>query len=281
MFSSIKARLRRQLHELRHDTQPVNDVNTPCPTEGSLVILDDDDLCRRCSQIDFDDIFRREINWYAVCSVPIINLGSIEDLKTSHCKMCQIFASLAPCDLDPEIGLSVGAMSLLETGSYHLRVLSASWVFTGSDRRWSNLERGLENAGKDMNVLGIFPSTISEYEHIYEHEAMTYPTEISCETGYLALQSSNGTKNICEIRLLDPYLFDFNLARAWLSYCDGNHLRRCTRKPFSELRRFHVFDCRTHRVVSAPKKWYETSHHRVSIGIDLRNATWVAFQRAC
>ncbi|KAM7210919.1 Heterokaryon incompatibility protein (HET) domain containing protein [Rhypophila decipiens] len=142
----------------------------------------------------------------------VMNLGSIVALKASHCRL----------------------------GLYHLRAFRADWVFTGMEREFF----------QDTNVLAVAPSKSTPKRLPFGKNWDM--RDILRETGYLSQESLINTQSVWKVRRLEPRVFDFTLLSTWMSYCDENHRTRCSRKTFSELRRFYVFDCRSREVVDAP-----------------------------
>lgn len=234
---------KRKLDELYSD-----DNRSACDTDfltGPRSAPISSGLCSRCSQINLDEIFMRKID--ESDSSFVANIGSIADLEASCCPICRVFASIAPKTPVPKLDrrVRVSQCASLTTEPYHLRVFSASRVFSGFRTR----EAG--ERFQDINVLGVAPSNSSS-KRLSHSETWDIQKALN-ETGYLSSESSVNTKSICKIRRLDPLVFDFTLADTWISYCNTNHRTRCSRKTLSDLRRFRVFNCRTRQVVEAPE----------------------------
>lgn len=165
-----------------------------------------------------------------------MDLGSIEAMRTSPCIMCRTLADMAP--ITPQDS-EWWTRRFIDMSSYQLRAFKAAWVYTGLCDRFPGV------------VLGVSPKSISTLSG-----TQTVIRAILEETGYLSLANSplgdNKTSSF-EVRRLQPQAFDAELVKEWLTCCDSSHGPRCSIDGMPRLFQFKVFDCRTRRVVIAPK----------------------------
>ncbi|CAG9983170.1 unnamed protein product [Clonostachys byssicola] len=205
------------------------------------ILIDDDQLCHQCLNIDFEELLNRKLDGRH--SSFVMNLGQLSALKTSSCDLCRSFASLAPCSPSATWKFDPRALSLFTDDYFHLRIFSGSKVFTG--------KAGRRNMG-ETNVLGVAPSKSSPQTlHSLTLAAMMDACD---QIGFLGPEIPKSIESVCKIRLVNPKAFDFTLAKKWISYCRDNHKTRCSATTFSELQYFRVLDCYSGLVVKAPLK---------------------------
>ncbi|CAH0050407.1 unnamed protein product, partial [Clonostachys solani] len=200
-------------------------------------------LCHQCANIDIDELLSRNLD--GGYSSFVMNLGQISALKTSSCRLCRSFASLAPCSPAAKWKFNALASSLWTDDYCHLRIFSGCCIFTGASRRFP------DGRMRETNVLGVAPSKSSP--RTVDSPALRAMGDACDQIGFLGQETPTGTGNICRIRMVNPWAFDFALAKMWISYCQDNHKTRCLASTSSELQSFRVFDCHSRQVVDAPR----------------------------
>ncbi|VUC25015.1 unnamed protein product [Clonostachys rosea] len=185
------------------------------------------DLCTQCANTDFKRLSKLNYSRSAF----IRHLGSIETLRTSNCRLCRSFASLAPRS----------APAGLAFENFDLRVFNMNWVFTGSSREPAR-----------RNLIGVAPSNWGSKNIRGEGDLAKIRLALE-ETGYLSLAPSpEDVPMISKIQRVCPKNFDVDLVKSWISYCRDNHSTRCHDPTTVDPPGLHVLDCRTRQVIFAP-----------------------------
>jgi hypothetical protein len=206
-----------------------------------LVAPETDRLCARCRTIDVEAIFQMKIKMEGGSF--IVDLGaSVEELKASHCDMCQLFGSISPTDFSED--------GSARSERCHLRAFSANRVF-------ARLPVPEMRDIHDTTLLGIVRVPINVYNDAHSRSYEFSLPLRSCleETGYLCSTQANLRQSILEVRRLSLKAFDLKFATDCLAYCLENHHVTCSvieRSSTELMGLLHVIDCHTRTIIQAP-----------------------------
>jgi hypothetical protein len=153
MAHTIQTSRKRPFEDFASDNgQPT--LEKESESDSPVTPSGDGNMCSRCLEIDFDEIFTRK---YKDDSSFVMNLGSTVDLAASQCQICKMF-------------LSATSPSLQASDKQcHLRVFSAIRSLT----RFVATSR-CSRKYDDNNLLGVLPEMSSPkssaYNNVWEYE---------------------------------------------------------------------------------------------------------------
>lgn len=188
-------------------------------------------LCQECSQLRTEDFLDQDVD----DGRTIIQVDSFQNLSThqSSCLLCRLFTTLiSPPRHDEPFA-----------PYYHATSWSASWLFTGLGAR----VRDPDGFFEPTKVLSIGPG------HPSREEPDDEPGRVFTRAGYIAMEMPDDMRGICEVRRINPAVFDMTLAEKWLSYCETNHGAACSGTELPDLANLKVFNCHTRRVTNASR----------------------------
>jgi hypothetical protein len=217
-------------HFLEQDLESSSQRSKP-----TIILPELDQLCTRCQSIDLLEIFQRKVKIDRGSFVKDLG-SSVEELKASHCVLCQLFGSISPSDLDED--------GSKRSETCHLRAFSANRVYAGLDtRKMFDIS--------DTTLLGVVRTSISEAN---SGRRNAYGRVGSCmeEAGYLCSGQQNRLPSILSVRLIDPESLDIKFVSDCITYCIANHRETCNAAATSPTESLQVIDCQTRTVVNTP-----------------------------
>jgi hypothetical protein len=201
------------------------------------VIPQAESLCPRCQSIDLDEVFRRKVE--ADLGSFIIDLQStVQELESSDCELCQLFASVSPLDHE-----KYGYPQMLKC---HLRAFSAG-------RAFSRLKPDEMLQVRDSTLLAVLRTPIKHAKHWSNCEYLWVRDSLK-ETGYLGLVSQGSKVQPAEFgaRLLHNSGFDIQYAKYCITYCRKYHGPDCSSTNPNSVNFFRVIDCNARTIITAP-----------------------------
>jgi hypothetical protein len=191
-------------------------------------------ICQRCMALNLHEIFAQPIK--SDLGKYVANLGeSIEELKTSDCALCQLFASVSPGDLDEE-----GAARIK---SYHVRTFSENRAVVGLKPK-----KMLETS--DTNLLGVVRIKFTD-ANTGASNAYSKMRRSPEETGYLCFTPTSQSTPRFGVRQVSHKNIDIEFVKSCISYCRTNHGEPCSPKHREIMKFFRVIDCQTRTVITA------------------------------
>lgn len=197
-------------------------------------------LCQRCLTIDFDELCQ---TWVTAEQTFLTELGLIDHLRRSKCRLCRIFASFAVAEnelIDEDSDIE--DLFELDLERYHLRAFNAHWAFTGVLRRPDF---------RGANVLAVVPSKSYDSVREYAWEDHSAMMRVVAPNGFLMPNSL--ADPMIKIHKVKSDTFDMARVRAWMSFCQERHHHACSlSNTLPEPSDLKVLDCRTRQIVPAP-----------------------------
>jgi hypothetical protein len=217
-------------------------------TEDIPDLADEQDLlCDSCVNLDVERLATRPVLGVFESGRYLMLLGTTAMLvpsrglpATSHCPLCQLFASISPHQITFPSDLFL-----------YLRAFSADIQFDGSRSRLNPSGRTIL-----LGVVSVSDETL-EYDSHNLGQGTSRILASLRETGLLSIRDGRLTppKDELSVQFVNPNYCDLEKAHYWYDYCSSNHTLTCgiTRHRPQLLR---LVDCRTHRIVQ-PSSWVE------------------------
>lgn len=194
-------------------------------------------LCQQCSHLRTEDFLGQDVDdGWTIIDFKFPDLGA----KHSSCLLCRLFSRLTS---------ALGHDDETFVPYYHAQSWSASWVFTGLGAA----VRDPDGLFRPTKVLSIGPDLEEAFSEGAHPDEGDQPGQVFGKTGYIAMEMPDDTRGICEVRRINPAVFDMSLAQKWLSYCETHHGPACSGTELPDLASLKVFDCHTRRVTDASR----------------------------
>jgi len=174
-------------------------------------------LCDRCRNIEWSKLVRK---------APISRYGQVldtlftsqETLRQSHCRVCQLLASIFPPSLDFE--------------TCKLKAFSSRISFAYS-----------QQSERECTVIYVVPDGEGLKERAGKRGWH--------QTGCLGLVDSRKGEGQCGARETQGQRINWGLVKGWMAICQ-KHSKQCKPDRKNRLRGLRVIDCQTRSVVGAP-----------------------------
>lgn len=168
-------------------------------------------LCSRCCAIRWSYLIQKSDNGQQVKKFNVAVNECHEELRSSSCEICQLFALLKP--------------SALDTSTCSLRAVSLSALFTGSSTREHPL-------GPDTSLVFIASGRNEPQPDKRRHMGHV-----------IAVEPLRKASTSHELRRYEYEKINFRLIKYWMKYCDKNHPKNCKPEKLATISNFRVIDC--------------------------------------
>lgn len=169
-------------------------------------------ICSRCSAIRWPLITQKSGNYQQRDEFNVAVNDSHDELQSSACEVCQLFALLKP--------------SALDTSTCSLRAVPLSKLFTNRNAYEHPLQPDTSLLFIDSEMNEPRPDRRRHMGHVIAVEPL--PEAFANP----------------EHRPFNHEAIDFPQIKEWIEYCDKNHLQRCKPEKFTLPPKFKVIDCR-------------------------------------